>query len=223
MGQGDGWVRAFDAETGEMLWKFDINQKSVERPFLLFGKRNDLVAMPVFYNDRVYFAVGRHFEMCVGPGRLCCVDPTKRGDISAELDDGSVGGVRNPNSGLIWEYLGDPEQDERKMHRTLSSPVVQKGIVIAPDCRPGIIHCLDAETGAPYWTHNTESQISTSPLIADDKVYVCSDDGVFIFDLSRQKKVVARQEERLHIEASPVFANGVLYLTTRQELFAIGE
>jgi outer membrane protein assembly factor BamB len=27
--QGDGWVRSFEAKTGKLLWKFDINPKAV--------------------------------------------------------------------------------------------------------------------------------------------------------------------------------------------------
>jgi outer membrane protein assembly factor BamB len=222
MGQGDGWVRAFDAETGEMLWKFDINRKSPERFYAIGSKRSDLVAMPVSYDGKVYFAVGRQFEFCVGPGRLCCIDPTKRGDISGELDDGSGRGVGNPNSGLIWEYLGQDDRVGPAMHRTLSSVAIDSGIVIAPD-HPGIVHCLDAQSGKPLWTHDTGSQISTSPLIVGDKAYVATEDSVTIFEVSRQKKLIGVREPDCVIGASPIFANGTLYVTTRNALLAIGE
>ena len=61
-GQGDGWVRGFDAFTGELHWKFDINPKSFQRGHGLKNQRNDLVAMPVFYEGYVYVATGRHYE-----------------------------------------------------------------------------------------------------------------------------------------------------------------
>jgi outer membrane protein assembly factor BamB len=222
MGQGDGWVRAFDAETGEVLWKFDINRKLAERFYSIDSKRSDLVAMPVFYDGRVYFAAGRQFEFCVGPGRLCCIDPTKRGDISGDLDDGSGRGVGNPNSGLVWEYLRQDDRGGPAMHRTLSSVAIASGIVIAPDFS-GIVHCLDARSGKPFWTHDTGSQISTSPLIVGDKVYVAAEEGVAIFQLSRQKRLIGVREASPLIGASPIFANGTLYVTTRDALFAIGE
>lgn len=222
MGQGDGWVRAFDAETGEMLWKFDINLKSAEPLFTANGKRSDLVAMPVVYEGRVYFGVGRQLEMCVGLGRLCCLDTSKRGDISAELDDSAGRGRRNPNSGLIWEYLGHGDEGKNPMHRTLSSVVVHDGIVIAPDFS-GLVHCLDARTGERFWIHDTKSQIATSPLIVGDKVFVANEIAVFIFELSKEKNLIGMREASSLIEASPVYANGVLYVTTRDELFAIGE
>jgi outer membrane protein assembly factor BamB len=219
MGQGDGWLRSFDAITGELLWKFDINFKSTTDRDFVTGKRNDLVAMPVFHDGRVYFATGRQFELCGGPGRLCCVDPTKRGDISSQLDDGSERGRRNPNSGLIWEYVGNGDDP---MHCTLSSVAVHNGILIAPDFS-GIVHCLDAVTGWILWTHGTSSQISTSPLIVDEKVYVAGDDTISIFELSRQRNLIGARKANGIIAASPIFANGTLYLTTREEMFAISD
>lgn len=222
MGQGDGWVRGFDALTGEMLWKFDINAKSAKRGFGP-GTRSDLVALPVFYDNRVYFAVGRQFEACVGQGRLCCLDPTKRGDISAELNDGLGRGRQNSNSGLVWEYLGKGDQDANRMHCTLSSVVIHNGLLIAPDLS-GIVHCVDARTGEKIWTHDTVQQIVASPLIVGDKVYVGTDDGTtFIFELARQKKLIAERDFHDSIEAGPVYANGLLYLMTRNSLFAISE
>lgn len=224
MGQGDGWVRGFDCLTGEMLWKFDINPRFPEETDRqLGGNRSDLVSMPVFSNDRVYFAVGRQFEMCGGQGRVCCVDPTKRGDFSSDLDERL--GRRRPNetSGFVWEYIGEGDRDADRMHRTLASVVIHKGLVIAPDLS-GIIHCLDARNGKKIWTHDTQAQIIGSPLIVGDKVYVGTDDGVLlVLELSRQKRLIAERDMNNSIEAGSVFANGVLYVTTRDALFAIGK
>lgn len=226
MGQGDGWLRGFDALTGETLWKFDVNSKSPKRGFLAGGRsdgRSDLVAMPVFHENRVFFAVGRHYEVCEGQGRVCCLDPMKRGDISSELDDDSGRGRPNPNSGMVWEYLGEGDRDEDRMHRTLASVVIHNGLVIAPDLS-GIVHCLDARNGKKLWTHDTKAAIIGSPLIVGDKVYVGTDDGVvFLFELARQKRLIAERDMEQSIESGPAFANGVLYLMNRNSLFAIGE
>jgi outer membrane protein assembly factor BamB len=35
----------------------------------------------------------------------------------------------------------------------------------------GVVHCLDAETGRCYWTHETKGQMVGSTLVADGKVY----------------------------------------------------
>ncbi|MEJ7593949.1 MAG: PQQ-binding-like beta-propeller repeat protein, partial [Planctomycetaceae bacterium] len=56
--QSDGWVRAFDPETGTRLWEFDINPKATV--YTLFGRsnRNSLLGNAVVYENRVYIASG---------------------------------------------------------------------------------------------------------------------------------------------------------------------
>jgi outer membrane protein assembly factor BamB len=216
MGQGDGWLRSFDCRTGKLLWKFDINFKSPQRRFTYGGKRNYFVATPVFYKNRVYIASGRHRGNFQEYGRLCCIDATKWGDISSELDDGTGRGKPNPNSGLVWEFVKRGDNNEDKMHGSLSSVAVHNSLVIAPDSA-GLVHCLDAETGKKYWTHDSYGGIGGSPLIADDKVYVANEDGdVNIFKMAKQKKLLARREFYNAIDSSPVYANGVLYAIQHQ-------
>ncbi|WP_298859464.1 PQQ-binding-like beta-propeller repeat protein [uncultured Gimesia sp.] len=221
MGQGDGWLRSFDSRTGKLLWKFDINFKSPKRKFTYNGKHNYFVATPVFYKNRVYIASGRHRDHSKEHGRLCCIDVTKRGDISSELDDGSGRGKTNPNSGLVWDFVKRGDKPEDRMHGSLSSVAVHDSLVFAPDAT-GLIHCLDAETGKKYWTADSFSGIYASPLIADKKVYVANEDGiVFIYELAKQRKLLAERDFNNSIESSPVFANNVLYVMSRRVLHAI--
>jgi outer membrane protein assembly factor BamB len=225
MGQGDGWVRAFDALTGELRWKFDINFKSPTKERLQLGKqRNDLVAMPVFHDGRVYFATGRHWEHGGnGPGRLCCIDPTKTGDISSELDDGTGNGRPNPQSGLVWEYLKFGAGTDDIMHRTGSSPVIHNGMVMIPDYY-GLFHCVDAKTGAGLWTHDLQSSTFSSPIIVGARAYICAESQAYVFEVAREKRLLAEPRiETSWTESSPAFANGVLYLMLRDKLYAIRE
>jgi len=66
----------------------------------------------------------------------------------------------------------------------------------------------------------------SSPLIVDDKVYVCDvDDIIHIFGLSRDKLAFAENEagDSYEITGSPVFANGTLYFVVGSSLYAIQE
>src|SRR5262249_33291562 len=73
--QGDGWLRSFDALTGELLWKFDGNPKRV-RPYRVGGgvERSFFVASPVLHRGRVYIGVGQSPEDGAGVGHLWCID-----------------------------------------------------------------------------------------------------------------------------------------------------
>jgi outer membrane protein assembly factor BamB len=84
------------------------------------------------------------------------------------------------------------------------------------------IHCLDAETGKPYWTHLVEGEVWASPLLADGKVYVATRQGeVLVFRAGKEKKLLAEIEMNSTISSSPVAANGVLYVTTMTHLYAL--
>src|ERR1700730_10471261 len=76
--QGDGWVRGYEAATGKKLWEFDTNPKDAVWP----KTRNELIATPVIYQERVYIGNGQDPEHGEGVGHFYCIDATKRGDIT---------------------------------------------------------------------------------------------------------------------------------------------
>ncbi|MCA9032129.1 MAG: hypothetical protein KDA66_15035, partial [Planctomycetaceae bacterium] len=82
---------------------------------------------------------------------MFCLDPTKTGDISEELIGEDVATLENPNSGVIWKYVGHGENRDEKMHSALSNVAVHNGLVITPDDE-GLVHCLDEKTGEWLWT-----------------------------------------------------------------------
>ena len=210
--QGDGWIRSFDALTGELIWKFDINTKKSKWRVGGRGERNHIWAAPVCYKGRLYVGSGQEAEHGEGDGRLVCIDPTKTGDISSELAVDAEGhllphrrtqavipergerAIPNPNSGLIWEFTRwDHNRDgeiefEEEFHRTLSSVAIKDDLLVAPDFS-GLVHCLDVRTGEPCWAYDSLAMIWCSPLIVDDKVYVGDEDGdLMIFGLSADPK-----------------------------------
>ena len=99
------------------------------------------------------------------------------------------------------------------------------GLCFVPDFS-GFLHCFDADTGKVWWTYDMESAMWGSPLAADGKIYVTDEAGdVRIFAISKTMKKLSPEDDHLNLgEASycsPVFANGVLFLTDRDKLFAV--
>ena len=206
--QGDGWLRSFEPETGKLLWKFDMNTKHSEWVLGGRGNRNNVLAAPVLYENRIYIASGQEMEHGEGPGRLVCIDPTKDGDISSELavdtngktvphrrgqvidpdNDRGEKAIENPNSGLIWEFVNEGEEFEDTMHRMISTVAVHNGLVVAAD-GAGLVHCLSARTGERYWAYDVLAAIWSAPLIVGETVYVPDEDGkVNVFRLSADPK-----------------------------------
>lgn len=220
--QGDGWLRAFEAQTGKLIWKFDTNPKDAVWKPGGRGTRNNLLATPVYYDRRIYIGNGLHPEHQGGQAWLYCIDPTKTGDISPELDDGPGKGKANPNSGMVWRFGGrDATTKKLQFLRTVSNVAIDRGLMIAADIE-GFVYCLDARTGQEYWRHEAAGQILGSPLIVDSKVYVPVNDGtVYVLALAKELKVLKEIDMPDRLWCSPIFAHGVLYIATGNRLFAI--
>ncbi len=183
---GDGWLYALDAETGDEIWKFDLNPKNTTWELGGAGLRNSVISTPVFYENSVLLAVGQDPEHGEGVGHLWRVDATKTGDVSSELGEINSEGKPNPNSAVIWHYGGtDPDNSEEALfRRTMSTVAIHQGNVYAADLS-GFVHCLDFKTGKRHWVHDMLSGIWGSPMVADGKVFIGNEDGTLtVFEAS---------------------------------------
>ena len=83
---------------------------------------------------------------------------------------------------------------------------------------------MDAENGTTYWTHQFIRDSWSSALVADKKVYVGSNGRDFwIFDEGKEKNVLGSVKFDSPIHSTAVAANGVLYISTENRLYAIQE
>jgi outer membrane protein assembly factor BamB len=194
-GQGDGWVRGYEAATGKKLWEFDTNPKDSVWP----KTRNELIATPVIFEDKVYIANGQDPEHGEGVGHLYCIDGTKRGDIT--------------QSGRVWHF--------DKIRRSISTASIADGLLYIPDFS-GFLHCLDAKTGQVYWTHDMFAAVWGSTLVVDGKVYLGDEDGdITVLQTGKVKKVLAETNMGSAVYATLVPAHGALFLNNRNQLFAL--
>ena len=186
---GDGWLYSVVPETGEIIWKFDCNPKDGVYELGGTGTKNDFIATPVIYDNKVYIAVGQDPEHTDGIGRLWCIAPTKKGDISDELVGGEkknaegkleVFGKPNPNSCKVWMYGGIESRPfavrDFKFGRTMSTACIVDDILYLGEL-PGYVHCFNAKTGEHYWQYDTKSSTWGSCFYVDGKVMIGNDTG----------------------------------------------
>jgi len=185
------------------VWRFDCDptapKENIHRYVLKPDGPSNINGMPVFYKNRIYVAAGGDF--CWGKKKawLKCIDATGAGDIT--------------KTGELWSY-------PLKQH-CVATPAISSGLVFITDCGR-TLHCVDAETGKPYWTHDGKGEFYASPLVADGKVYAVSRAGDFwILAAGKEKKVFGSVTLDGPISSTPVAANGVLYVTTRTRLYAV--
>jgi hypothetical protein len=220
---GDGWLYSFDPAGGpngssKLLWKFDGNPKTSRWILGGRGTRNNIIATPVIYQQRVFLVMGQDPEHGEGEGHVWCIDPTRRGDVSEELvfnaadpstpiahqriqacDAARGDFVRpNPNSAVVWHFTsGGPGADgkigfEEQMHRSLSTPAIKNDLLFVADFS-GILHCLDAKTGKRHWGYDLFAACWSSPKIFGQHVYIGDEDGdVDVFRLSADPTVAMK-------------------------------
>ena len=90
----------------------------------------------------------------------------------------------------------------------------------------GIVWCFDAKTGAAIWGNRRvrPGTYSASPVIADGKVYVTSEDGVTtVFEAGREFKVLAENDLGDYTLSSPAMSDGQIFLRTTKHLYCIGK
>jgi outer membrane protein assembly factor BamB len=226
---GDGWLYGLDAKTGGLIWKFDGNPKDAE-PYKPGGKGQAcfFLGNPVVYENKLYVGLGQEPENDgQGAGLFWCVDITRTGDVSPELvvNDKPVKTEPNKNSAKVWLVNGLKEKGgdrDYSFGRTISTPAVHDGLVYMTDM-DGFLYCFDANTGTKYWEEDLKTGIWSSPYWVDGKIYLGTDDSeVQIFAHGKEKKLLGKVEVGAQVKAPVVAANGVLYVMTGKQLFAIG-
>ncbi len=212
-GGPDGILFAFEAlsqtSSNEVqflkkIWQFDCDPSAPkenihdymrnrkEGPSLFFG-------MPVFYKNRIYVTVGGDIWWGKKEVWLKCIDATKKGDIT--------------NTGEIWSQPLE--------QHSAATPAISNGLIYVTDCGKNL-HCIDAESGKSYWTHQLNMDSWSSALVADGKVYVGSRGSDFwIIEEGKELKVLSSIKLDGPICSTPVAANGVLYVSTMYRLYAI--
>jgi outer membrane protein assembly factor BamB len=197
IGQGDGWVRGYEAKTGKKLWEFDLNPKDSVWP----KTRNEVISTPIIYDGLVYIANGQDPEHGEGVGHLYAIDATKRGDIT--------------KTGRVWHY--------DKIRRSISTGAAKDGLLYYADFS-GFLHCVDAKTGKPYWVHDMLAAVWGSPMIIDDKVYLGDEDGdIVVLRHGKTMEVLGESNMGSSVYATPVPANGTLFIMNRNQLYALQE
>ena len=228
-GGGEGVVYAFEALAGvptqpaklKKVWSFDCNPPHYKvgkdgKPIKYrdgdkrrkqgrnrandgtFVGPSEIISTPVFHENRVYVAIGQDPMHGFGRGMLCCIDATKTGDVTT--------------TGEIWRY--------DKLDRSLSTVSVAGGLVYCADVT-GALHCVDAETGKPYWVHRANAETWGSTLVADGKVYLPTKKGFDVLAAGKTRKLLHHMNLGAPSFCTPVAANGVLYVASEHYLWAV--
>jgi outer membrane protein assembly factor BamB len=227
-GGGDGVCYAFEAQAHaleelvpfEKVWSYDCNPPHYKYcngkliPYYAGDKRkknspnkndgkylgpSEIIATPVFLNGRVYVAIGQDPAHGRGIGLLHCIEASLTGDIT--------------KTGCVWTYDG--------LDRSIGTVAVADGLVYALDVA-GRLHCVDAETGKPYWVYESKGEAWGSPLVVDGKVFFGNQKGdLYIMAAGKKLRLLNKIRLGSPVYSTPVVAKGVLYVASQRYLWAV--
>jgi len=227
IGGGDGVCYAFEAVTEipekpvalKMAWSYDCNPREYKYrgdkliPYYEGDKRkrystnkndgkyvgpNQIIASPVFHNNRIYVAIGQDPAHGRGKGLFHCIDATKTGDIT--------------QTGKIWTY--------DRIERSMATAGIADGIVYVVDIA-GRLHCLDADTGECHYVYETKSETWGGPLVADGKLYFGNKKLFYVMADGKEPKPISEIRLGNPVYSTPIAANGVLYVASQHYLYAV--
>jgi outer membrane protein assembly factor BamB len=228
-GGGGSFVAAFDATTGDELWR-TARQAQVGwgTPIAITaGARDELIvsgmrrvhAYDPGTGAELWSAAGNLFEVIptpvVGEGLVFCT--SGRAGPTLAIRPGGSGDVTATH--VAWKAeKGSP---------FVPSPLLHQGILYMVNDMVSVATAYDAKTGVVLWQGRlgeaARESFSSSPVVVDDKVYFTNDQGdTFVVATGREFKLLHVNKLNARTLASPALVDGKWYWRTDSRLLAIG-
>lgn len=192
--------RAYDPQTGNLLWSLDMQK----------GRSS---ATPLAVGDRLY--VGTELRNRGGPddggGFLFAVKPGGAGDITPPLDADS-------SEHVAWRVAQSGIQ--------MASPVLCAGHLYLLERRGGSLRCINAETGeTAYRTRIPQARAFwASPWTFDGNVFCLDDNGTTsVVAGGPEFQVLQQNSIEEQTWSSPAIADGAMFLRSLDHLYCIAE
>lgn len=193
VGGTDGAYHALKVNTGEKVWSVEVSKRAILNSAIV----RDNVA---------YVTHGEENMTTTEMGMVAAIDATKTGTLGADA--------------FKWTTRG--------FLPTFASPVMDAERLYTVD-NGAIVGAFDLKTGARLWTKTLGTLQKGSPVLADGKLYVGTENGKFFILRPSGTSVEVIDEDELGsangpeaIVASPIVADGRVYVASMDTLYAIG-
>ena len=234
-GHKQSFIAAFNLKDGKQAWRVERNEiTSWTTPTIYQGKdRTELIAnggryirgydpltgkelwrfadnntevkmqAPLIAHELIYITGG------YPPGRaMYAFRPGAAGDISLKPGE-------EKNAFLAWtSSKGSPY--------TPTPIIYGDQLYVLSD--NGVLSSYDAKTGALIYQQRLSSSFSASPVAADGKLYLASEDGdVFVVKAGKQYELLSRNTMGQPLMATPALSQGMLIVRGENAIYALGK
>jgi len=218
--QGDSFVAAIDASTGQTRWQLPRPRKANwtspiiaevpgGEPVVLLKSANGLDAHQL------------------KTGLLQWTHASAAGGISSAATDG--GRIYLPEDGLTLLDASpsgrapDVVWNANRMNAGPTSPVVADDQVFIIN-RGGVLSCANLQDGKDQWQLRLSGSFWATPVYAGGHLYCINDGGqAQVVKLGEKPEIVARNDFGQGVQGSPAVANGALYVRSDGSLWKIAE
>jgi len=171
----------------------------------LGGSSKITAPTPVFAQGLIIVASGR------APERpIFAIRPGGQGDITPA--DGA-----DSSSHVAWRKTGRGSY--------MPTPLIHNGVVYVL-ANSGLLDAYDLATGREIYRQRLDhrgSGFSASPVAADTRMYLSSEDGdIFVVQSGAEFKLLAKNAMGEPIMATPAIAGSTMYVRGEHQLFAVG-
>jgi outer membrane protein assembly factor BamB len=171
----------------------------------LGGSSKITAPTPVFAGDLIVVASGRRPEMPIFVLRAGA-----SGDITLKEGEAS-------NQHVVWT--------KQKVGPYMPTPLIYQGLLYILR-NQGILACYDLASGEEKYTERIPHQgsgFSASPVAADGKIYLPSEDGdIFIVKAGPKFELLGKNSVGQLLMATPAISDGMMFVRAERDLFAIG-
>ena len=158
------------------------------------------VASPILHQGLIFAVAGDGG----GDRNMIAIKPGGKGDISA--------------TNLVWK--------KTKYTPYVPTPLAKDGMIFWVTDKGNFAHCVNAKTGDSVWESprlGSGAEVSASMIMIDGKILVIDEKGTaFFYPAADKFELLATNDLKEDVFASPAVADGKLYIRGAKTLFCIG-
>jgi len=233
--QKNSFIAAFDVDTGQPAWRTAREEiPSWSTPAIFeSGGRTELVTQATGFirgynpeNGQELWRLSGNSEITiptpiVGPGVIIVTNGYQRVQPIFAIKPGATGDISLKGDATTNEFIA---WSTNRGGPYIPTPVIYGDLLYVLGIN-GVLAAYDAKTGQRVYQERVAGggSFSASPVAADGKLYLTSEDGdVFVVRAGSKYELLATNSMSQVIMATPAVANGVIFIRGLKDVFAIG-
>jgi len=233
--QKNSFIAAFDVDTGQPAWRTAREEiPSWSTPAIFeSGGRTELVTQATGFirgynpeNGQELWRLSGNSEITiptpiVGPGVIIVTNGYQRVQPIFAIKPGATGDISLKGDATTNEFIA---WSTNRGGPYIPTPVIYGDLLYVLGIN-GVLAAYDVKTGQRVYQERVAGggSFSASPVAADGKLYLTSEDGdVFVVRAGSKYELLATNSMSQVIMATPAIANGVIFIRGLKDVFAIG-